>query len=374
MRKIEGLLTSELKRISDSKNISSSEGLFIPSYRDLVPQIAQLSYLNKDYLLFFRGQAIDFKNKSGKSTFYPRIYREDYLTQRELNHKFMILDKACKLLKELFTNHKIEGTNELKRKKLIQWSILQHYEVCDTPLLDLTHSIRVACSFAQLENRYENGYVYVFGLPYLTNRISTNSEHDLVNIRLLSICPPEALRPYFQDGYVAGTEDITNDYENKSELDFNNRLIAKFRISNSPIFWEHDFSVIPKRWLYPENDRVLEICKQIVPEIKTELLEGDLGAFIKRWSNVESILVQTARQMGNSVYNISVTLRYLLNKNIINPEQFYRLDKIRKLRNFIVHEPLKLNSEEFIKYLNELDKIADEINQIKRNFQDKINY
>ena len=69
----------------------------------------------------------------------------------------------------------------------MQWSILQHYEVCGTPLIDFTHSFRVACSFAQLENESDRAYIYVFGLPYITNRISINSEHDLINIRLLSI-------------------------------------------------------------------------------------------------------------------------------------------------------------------------------------------
>ena len=62
-----------------------------------------------------------------------------------------------------------------------------------------------------------------FGLPYITNRISVNSEQDLVNVRLLSICPPDALRPYFQEGYLAGTDEVTTDYDSKDELDFTKR-------------------------------------------------------------------------------------------------------------------------------------------------------
>jgi len=60
--------------------------------------------------------------------------------------------------------------------------------------------LRVACSFATMDNENEFAYIFVFGLPYFTNRITINSEHDIINIRLLSICPPTALRPYFQEG------------------------------------------------------------------------------------------------------------------------------------------------------------------------------
>lgn len=70
------------------------------------------------------------------------------------------------------------------------------------------------------DNNEEFGYVYVFGFPYITNRISRNSEHDLINVRLLSICPPTALRPYFQEGYLAGTDEVTTNFDSKSELDF----------------------------------------------------------------------------------------------------------------------------------------------------------
>ena len=167
------------------------------TFRRLVELVAETSYLNKDHLLFFRGQNNDHKNKAGNSTFYPTIYRGEYLQQREINYRFEILAGTSRILVNRFSEEKITGKDELHRKKLIQWSILQHYEVCVTPLLDFTHSLRVAASFAQLGAKEKYAYVFAFGLPYLTNRISHNSEHDLVNVRLLSICPPEALRPYF---------------------------------------------------------------------------------------------------------------------------------------------------------------------------------
>ena len=53
-----------------------------------------------------------------------------------------------------------------------------------------------------MDSKFNSAFVYVFGLPYYHNRISIDSEHDLVNIRLLSIMPPEALRAYFQEGFL----------------------------------------------------------------------------------------------------------------------------------------------------------------------------
>ena len=124
-----------------------------------------------------------------------------------------------------------------------------------TPLIDVTHSLLVACSFALLEPNARLPIVYVLGLPYITNRVSINSEYDLAIIRFLSACPPKGLRPYFQDGYLAGTDDITDQYDSKDELDFNRLLIAKFQIKKHPHFWGSDFHPLPHYALYPDNDR-----------------------------------------------------------------------------------------------------------------------
>lgn len=70
---------------------------------------------------------------------------------------------------------------------------------------------------------------YAFALPYFTNRISVNSEHYLTNVRLLSVAPPQALRPYYQEGFLIGEDEFSETYTNKDELDLNNRLVAKFK-------------------------------------------------------------------------------------------------------------------------------------------------
>ncbi len=178
-----------------------------------------------------------------------------------LDIRFKILEQASNLLVKKFEEHGItDSLAELKRRKFIQWAILQHYEVCDTPLLDLTQSLRVACSFA-LSKAGTSGYIFVFGLPYFTNRITFNSEQDIVNIRLINICPPQAYRPYFQEGNLVGTADVSNDYEDRTELDFKRRLIGKFKIPNTKEFWGDQKSLI--KYLMPDDDQIKVLCEEI---------------------------------------------------------------------------------------------------------------
>ncbi|TCT19725.1 FRG domain-containing protein [Thiobaca trueperi] len=363
MRQISGtMLTPDLRKHTSSKGVASDSGYVVNTYRELVEQVAKLSYLNKDFLLFFRGQANDYKNKAGKSTFYPTIYRSDYLTQQELDYRFDKLYSASKILAELFKKHKIEGQYELRRKKHIQWSILQHYEVTETPLIDVTQSIRVACSFAQLNNDQKTAFIYVFGLPYYTNRISINSEHDLINIRLLSITPPQALRPYFQEGFLVGTDDITNEYERKEELDLNNRLIAKFEIPNSGLFWGNSFDRIPEDALYPKNDEIENICKDIDRDLKTEIAPLNIGIFLKLWAELEQVVLKQARLYIRDAHNvrnaISVLLKYEESKYSLLKE----LDNLRMFRNAVVHKPTSINNDELNKNIQVLEKLKREIN------------
>jgi len=270
MRSIRPELTTELfNHFGNPREtrVAMADAYKVTSFRYLVELTAGLAFKNKDHLLFYRGQSIDYKNRVGASSFYPTIYRGDYISQQELERRFVVLKQAGKLLSNLFETKKIEGYKEIRKRKSIQWSILQHYEVCPTPYLDFTHSLRVACSFAMLNNENEKAYIYIFGLPYMTNKISINSEQDIINIRLLSICPPTAFRPYFQEGYLVGTDAITSKYDTKAELDFNNRLIAKFEIPNNNSFWGNGFHQIPYDSLYPENDPIEELCIQIKEEM-----------------------------------------------------------------------------------------------------------
>lgn len=360
MRGIEGRITQKLAKVVDEKDVASGDGFPVNTYRELVKYCAALAYLNKDHLLFFRGQGVDFKNKNDKSTFYPSIYRGDYLPKREVEHRFDILNQASSKLVELLSSRIKDGTGELKRKKYIQWSILQHYEVCGTPLIDLTHSLRVACSFAQLENENDHAYIYVFGLPYITNRISINSEHDLINIRLLSICPPDALRPYFQEGYLAATSDIEHEYDSKSELDFNRRLVVKFRIPNSSKFWGKDFKIIPKSALFPQQDIFHNISKEIEVDVKRELKPGEIGEFLSLWSEIEEKVISMNLQAREHNTFFS-SLKQLKKSEYFDSSLINNIDKLRRFRNELVHSPKRISDKELTPYMKLMRFVTNEI-------------
>ncbi len=339
MREITPALTDELRALCGKGDIWRCPAFPITTFRGLVEHVATLAYLNRDELLFFRGQNKDYQSKAGGTTLYPSIYREDSLALRELRHRFDMLDQAGRLLSERFRLAKIAGHRELRQKRYIQWSILQHYEVLSTPLLDLTQSLRVACSFAQLRSTEPTCFVYVLGLPYLTNRIAIHSEHDVVNVRLLSICPPAALRPYFQEGYMAGTADVTIDFESKTELDFRNRLIAKFEIPSGKRFWGPGFDQIPETALYPSGDQILDLCNEIKGELRNELRPGDIGEFIKEWSLLETGLLETARRLTQRIVSVREAISVLEKQGLLSDQQAKELQNIRAVRNAVVHHP-----------------------------------
>ena len=361
MRTITGQLIPELTAvIGSSQTVTKAEPLKVAKFWELMRLVARLSYANKDYLLFFRGQSIDYKNKAQASSFYPSIYRGERLSQDELNLRFDILESASKRLYTAFRQGKVEGASEVERRKLIRWSILQHYEVCSTPLLDFTHSVRVACSFALLDGSKEDPYVFAFGLPYLTNRISVNSEHDLVNVRLLSICPPDALRPYYQEGYLAGTDEITNEYSSKNELDFNNRLIAKFQISRSKDFWDGGFEAIPRKALFPDNDNILNLCREIRQEVAMGAQATELGGFLQAWISLESNIFSLARRGSERIFSVAEAVRTLQRDGLLSLELSNQINEFRIIRNLAVHSPNKIKAGQLANARNEID------NAIKR--------
>ncbi len=248
--------------------ILQSDPMRVYTYDELVRNVAQILHRNRNLTLFYRGQSSDHKNQEGRSTILPNIYRRNVDESKLfLKERFKILDGKVQELKTQFSESKIKlaGTSLLSKYPEIAWSILQHYEVCPTPLLDLTHSLHVACSFAFDRNEGKTGIVYVLGMPWANDAIGYNTYEELVNIRLLSVCPPQAQRPFFQEGYLVGPfPNYRLDAPSRTEqFDLARRTIAKFEIPIVSTFWGLGFSRIPSEKLYQGNDIVDEICNKL---------------------------------------------------------------------------------------------------------------
>jgi hypothetical protein len=136
-------------------------------------------------------------------------------------------------------------------------ALLQHYELAATPLLDVTQSLRMAATFALSDNgtwaeRHE-GFVYVFGLPHAPACLAHLVDEQMVIVRLQSVCPPDALRPHFQEGFLIGRWPLS--FQKLKGDNAAYRLIGKYRLHNpNGKFWDTGFEAIPRTSVYPAID------------------------------------------------------------------------------------------------------------------------
>jgi len=116
----------------------------------------------------------------------------------------------------------------------------------------------IAASFASLPARDE-GFIFVLGVPNLSGGVTASNEAGVQIIRLSSACPPSAVRPHIQEGYLLGEYPELSGFEQKEfyqpyEIDFGLRLVAKFGFDPQS-FWKRDtFPMVKKRELYPPPD------------------------------------------------------------------------------------------------------------------------
>lgn len=270
-RKIVSILGGDSKfRTVTNHLVRSTPGVAISTYPELVEKVAQLSFYNPEHVLLFRGQSRDWFNIKGNTSIKPGIFRPRRGERSsphsiELSPRYKTLSDAELLVSKEFS---FTGHQRMVRYRILRWAILQHYEVCPTPLLDVTHSLRVAASFAANDPSGEQPVLYVLGVPALSGSITASSEQGLQIIRLSSICPPEARRPYFQEGYLLGEyPDLVTMDEKQNyypyEIDFGRRLLAKFHLARSG-FWSRDYTAIPNEALYPDQrDPLVEFTGRI---------------------------------------------------------------------------------------------------------------
>jgi len=258
-------------RVASCTIIRKAEGHRVGSFMELATKVAELQFMNREHVLLFRGQKSDHKNVQNNTSLKPSLFRaegERNPSPSTLIARFEKLRRAEFILTQEFARLRLLGVDRIKRQQILRWAILQHYEVCATPLLDVTHSLRIAASFAS-DMADSKAFIFVLGVPNLSGAVTASAEANIQTIRLSSVCPPTAARPHLQEGYLLGEYPEMAGYDQKQnyahyEIDFGRRLVAKFYF-NPRKFWQDDtFPMVERSALYPnDRDSFYEVAERI---------------------------------------------------------------------------------------------------------------
>ncbi|HEX6861002.1 MAG TPA: FRG domain-containing protein [Caulobacteraceae bacterium] len=266
---------AKIQKVSNTQ-VRKGLGYWTPDYITLAAKIAELQFRNRDHVLLFRGQRSDYRTSKQLSTIRPGLFRPlpGKLTvgSATIAKRFKQLDIAEARLTAGFKALNRLGMSRVARQRLLRWAILQHYEVCETPLLDVTHSLRIAASFASKDCR-DTAYLYVLAVPNISGSVTASAEAGLQIVRLSSVCPPSALRPHIQEGYLLGeypdmTGPAQKEHYKTYEVDFGRRLIGKFRFRPSTFWTNGPFPEIDHEALYPPSkDWLQDLTRRIREEL-----------------------------------------------------------------------------------------------------------
>ena len=257
---------------ASSSKIRRSEGYAVSTFRSLAHAVAQLTVANPRLYPLFRGQAVDHRNKAEASTLYPTFFRaplgRSRLTGIAISKRWRYLGAAVKQLKQHLDP--MPWQVPLAQHREYWWALLQHYELAATPLLDATQSLRMAATFALSDEhvwaKRPQGFVYVLGLPHAPACLSPMVDEQMVLIRLQSICPPEALRPHFQEGYMIGRWPLSLRRLKGDNAAY--RLVGKYRLDNtSGGFWDSGFEPIPRDAVYPPSDAFSSTVREALANV-----------------------------------------------------------------------------------------------------------
>lgn len=232
----------------------------VRNFMDLANKVAELQFRNRDFILMFRGQHGDYKNWSGHTSLESSLMRAADSTRKAtesiIEQRFRRLVAAEQALVTEYRRQALLGGERLERQRILRWAILQHYEICKTPLLDVTQSLRIAASFAS-HNAGQQAYLLVLGIPRVSGAVTASAEAGLQIVCLASACPPTAVRPHIQEAYLLGEYPDFGSAEQRlfyshAEMDFGRRLVAKFCFEPDR-FWEKggNFPRIGEDALYP---------------------------------------------------------------------------------------------------------------------------
>jgi hypothetical protein len=126
-----------------------------------------------------------------------------------------------------------------------------------------------------LENNLREALVFVLAVPQLSGAITVNVEAGLQMVRLTSVCPPSAMRPHLQEGYLLGEYPDMDDFDQKrlyaaEDIDFGLRLVAKFKFNPDKFWRPPNFPPIKRSALYvsAERDLIFELMDSIRKKVR----------------------------------------------------------------------------------------------------------
>lgn len=247
------------------QDVRASKGHPTKSYEEAVAIAAHLASEHRGSMLFFRGQTADHRDADDRTNLYSTLFRSPKgkvaLRAEELEIRGRALDARVEAILRYRKELGLPGRSHRHLETAI--ALIQHYGLAPTPLLDVTLSLRVAASFALPSREAERGVVYVLALPYPTASISHFTDQDMVLVRLSAICPYDAKRPHFQEGWLVGKYPIVNASSptvlKERKDNAAGRLVAKLSLDNRHgRFFGPGFPRIPESALLPVRDEFRE--------------------------------------------------------------------------------------------------------------------
>src|SRR6202521_5668488 len=129
--------------------VRKGRGHKVESFLELATKVAELQFMNRDHVLLFWGQAEDHRNVRNNTTLKPTLFRpksQGNPSPTVLIDRFDDVKRAEQRLARPSHQNQFIGVGRLERHQSLRWCLLDHYEVCPTPLLDVSHALRIAAS------------------------------------------------------------------------------------------------------------------------------------------------------------------------------------------------------------------------------------
>ena len=267
MQRVKGfVLPDELKShfgTNDTRVIRSASPYCVESFSESTRLTALVSCVNPGIMPLYRGQRKEWLDSSGRTLLLPSLYRwldgkrpSPTVVQQRWDSLERVSDALLSVVdrdlkKGLLSKESVNYYLLARRHELV-WAILQHYEYCSTPYLDVTQSLRMACMFAfDGASADDRPCVYMLGFPFVHDKLFRDSNAELTLIRLLSGMPPVAQRAYYQEGYLVGSELDLEKYTPKH--DASQRIVAKFELVGNRHKWLFDLSAYPRSDIYSDD-------------------------------------------------------------------------------------------------------------------------